>query len=177
MGDVECWLPEKEVFYGDYLTEFRSYIARLHQAFIDDFLKNKPFFRKMPVNIRKHPQVDGQIEAFRHITGKREDHLEGGRALDPERLERVRWARAFIDNYLKCQSCKFEACQGVKVWKEPYKNTFRVHLLLKEERYVVILEERTGYYLLITAFYLNYAHELEKQLRNYERYRRNGQRV
>jgi hypothetical protein len=44
-------------------------------------------------------------------------------------------------------------------------------LLLEEERYMVVLERREGYYLLITAFYFDYNHALRKQLKHYEQYR------
>ena len=60
---------------------------------------------------------------------------------------------------------------GVKVWNEPYKSKTRVHLLLEEERYMVVLEERKRYFLLITAFYLDYDHALQKQLKHYKQYR------
>ena len=38
---------------------------------------------------------------------------------------------------------------------EPYKNTERTHLFNEQERYLIILEERENYYLLITAFYIH----------------------
>ena len=84
--------------------------------------------------------------------------------------ERIRWVRAFIENY-DCDLSKCEDCDGVKIWNEPYKSKTRVHLLLEEERYMVVLEERKGYFLLITAFYLDYDHALQKQLKHYKQYR------
>jgi hypothetical protein len=78
--------------------------------------------------------------------------------------------RAFIENY-DCDPSKCEECDGVKVWNEPYGSKTRVHLLLEEERYMVVLERREGYYLLITAFYFDYNHALRKQLKHYEQYR------
>ena len=83
---------------------------------------------------------------------------------------RIRWVRAFIENY-DCDLSKCEDCDGVKVWNEPYKSKTRVHLLLEEERYMVVLEERKRYFLLITAFYLDYDHALQKQLKHYKQYR------
>ena len=41
----------------------------------------------------------------------------------------------------------------------------RVHFLFEEERYLVILEKRKTYNLLITAYYLEYDNALEKQLK------------
>lgn len=82
---------------------------------------------------------------------------------------RSSWIRAFIENY-DCDSSKCEDCDGVKVWSEPYKSKTRIHLLLEEERYMVVLEKRDGYYLLITAFYLDYENALAKQLKHYAQY-------
>ena len=85
-------------------------------------------------------------------------------------MRRMWWIRAFIENY-NCDSSLCEECDGVKVWREPFKSRTRVHILLEEERYVVILEEREKYFLLITAFYLDYDNALQKQLKHYEQYK------
>ena len=57
------------------------------------------------------------------------------------------------------------------MWREPYKNKERVHLLLEVERYIVILKPRQDYCLLITAFYLEYDHTLKKKVEHYEKYK------
>lgn len=44
-------------------------------------------------------------------------------------------------------------------------------MLLDEEKYMVILEKRKNYYLLITAFYLDYDHALKEQLKHYDEYK------
>ena len=45
----------------------------------------------------------------------------------------------------------------------------RFKILFEEERYVVIIEERTDYCLLITAYYLDADHSLRKLLKEYDR--------
>ena len=95
---------------------------------------------------------------------------DGKRLPDLRRCERIEWIRQFIENY-GCDPALCCDCEGIKVWKEPYKSTFRTHLLLEEERYMVILEVRESYVLLITAYYLGYSHALEKQLKRYQKYR------
>ena len=42
---------------------------------------------------------------------------------------------------------------------------------MEEEKYMVVLEKRDTYYLLITSFYFDYEHSLEKQLKHYEKYK------
>ncbi len=48
----------------------------------------------------------------------------------------------------------------------------RVHFLFEEERYLVILEKRKTYNLLITAYYLEYDNALEKQLKHYNQFKK-----
>lgn len=60
---------------------------------------------------------------------------------------------------------------GVKVWSEPYKGNSRVHILMEEEKYIVVLEQRKSYNLLITAFYFDHEHMLEKKLKRYQKYK------
>lgn len=121
------------------------------------------------MNVRHYPIEYGKEDAFFHTTCK-DYRGQGERAPDFRRCERIRWIRAFIENY-NCDASLCEECDGVKVWREPFKSRTRVHILLEEERYVVILEEREKYFLLITAFYLDYDNALQKQLKHYEQYK------
>lgn len=162
-----CWLPNQE-FYSDY-DSWESYQETLYDIFKTDFLDSHPLFENTRVSVKHYPIEFGKEEAFFHITCK--DYSGNGeRVPDFRRCERIRWIRAFIENY-DCDATLCEDCEGVKVWREPYKNRTRIHILLEEERYLVILEQRPDYFLLITAFYLDYDNALEKQLRHYEQYK------
>ena len=135
----------------------------------NDFLDDYPCFENVRVNVKHYPIEYGKEEAFFHTTCK--DYSgDGERVPDFRRCERIRWIRAFIENY-NCDSSLCPNCDGIKVWREPYKSKTRVHILLEEERYVVILEDRKKYFLLITAFYLDYDNALEKQLKHYNHYK------
>ena len=164
-----CWLPPL-VLYEDY-DEWHLYEDTLYKIFQDDFIVSYPFFKGGRVKVRQYPREYGKEEAFFHTTCK--DYIgEGERVPDFRRCERIRWIRAFIENY-DCDSSKCEDCDGVKVWKEPYKTRTRVHLLLEEERYMVVLEKRDQYYLLITSFFFDYDHALTKQLKHYQKFKDN----
>ena len=82
----------------------------------------------------------------------------------------MRWVRAFIENY-NCDPSKCTGCDGIKIWEKPYKNNQRIHLLFEEERYIVVLERRENYVLLITAFYIEQDHTLEKKVKEYHQYK------
>ncbi len=68
------------------------------------------------------------------------------------------------------ETCHLEN-DGIKVWEKPYKNNQRIHLLFEEERYIVVLERRENYVLLITAFYIEQDHTLEKKVKEYQQYK------
>ena len=163
-----CWLPVLE-FLANYDNDWATYEAALYRIFKRDFIDSHPFYNNTRVSVKHYPIEYGKEEAFFHTTCK--DYVGGGnRVPDFRRCERIRWIRAFIENY-DCDPTRCEDCDGVKVWTEPFKSKLRVHFLLEEERYMVILEKRKDYYLLITAFYLDYDNALRKQLKHYEMYR------
>ena len=163
-----CWLPELELF-ANYNNDWAAYESALYRIFKKDLLDSNPIYKSTKVVAKHYPKEFGKEESFFHITCKKYIGCEE-RVPDFRRCERIRWIRAFIENY-DCDPAKCENCDGIKVWSEPYKNKTRVHLLFEEERYMVVLEKRNDYYLLITAFYLDYDNSLQKQLKHYNQYR------
>lgn len=163
-----CWIPKQELF-DDYDNDWKKYEAGLYEIFKSDFIDSHPSFEGKQVNIRKHPMEYDKEEAFFHVTCQ--DYLKDGeRVPDFRRCERIRWVKAFIENY-NCDKSRCPECKGVKVWSEPYKSTTRVYILLEEEKYMVVIERRDRYCLLITAFYFDKEHSLEKKLKHYEKYK------
>ena len=166
MGD-ECWLPE--LFACDDLSQWEQYENEVYPIFERDFVTSAPTFNGKQVRIRRHPIEDGREGTFWHVTccdyGK-----DGNRSPDPRRCERIEWIRSFIENYNCKESCCAE-CDGLYVWSTQYRrtNSPRFKILFEEERYVVIIEERSDYCLLITAYYLDADHSLRKLLKEYDR--------
>lgn len=163
-----CWLPKLECL-GDYQNSWDIYQDALYDIFKQDFIDSRPIFKGKQVNIRRHPIEYGKEEAFFHTTCQNYSK-NGERVPDFRRCERVRWVRAFIENY-QCNPSLCDSCEGIKVWQEPHQNKMRVHILLEEEKYMVVVELRKTYCLLITAFYFDHDHALEKKLKHYEKYR------
>lgn len=158
-----CWIPPLEIA-GD-KSSWDEYEDILYDIFHDDFIADHPSFKGKRVNVRRHPMEFGKEEAFYHVTCQ--DYQKNhNRVPDLRRCERIRWVRAFIENY-DCDPTLCEDCTGIKIWNEPYKNTQRTHILLEEERYLVVLERRDSYYLLVTAFYIEHDHTLQKKLKKY----------
>lgn len=164
---IECkWLPPLVIYNPN--DGWEKYENTIYAIFCKDFKESYPYFKNKKVKIRFHPIEYGKEEAFFHITCK--DYFkDGDRVPDLRRCERIRWPRKFIENYDCNIQCNL--CDGIKMWDKPYKNTVRTHLLLEEEKYIVVLEKRKNYYLLITAFYIEQQHQLDKKLKEYDKYK------
>ena len=117
MDMAVCWLPELE--YCDDLSQWAEYEEMIYDIFIDDFITDVPQFKGKDIKIREYPRIDGKEESFYHVTCK--DYFKTmERNPDLRRCERIRWVRAFIENY-NCDPKLCEDCEGVKVWCETYK--------------------------------------------------------
>ena len=161
------WLPSLELF-EDYKS-WRSYEEHIYNIFHADFIKTRPLFEGNQVKVRFHPKEYGKEEGFYHVTCQ-DYQKDGERVPDLRRCERIRWVRSFIENY-NCNLDECDECEGIKIWYEPYKSNIRVHILLEEEIYVVVVEKRERYCLLVTAFYIDKRHSLEKMLKRYNKYK------
>ncbi|MBE5767526.1 MAG: hypothetical protein IKM26_01840 [Clostridia bacterium] len=164
---MECkWLPE--LIPCTNWAEFSTYEQLIYSIFKRDFIDSCPSFESKPVNIRREPKVDNREQAFFHVTS-REYKAGEERMPDNKRCERIKWIRAFIEHY-DCDPCLCESCEGIKVWEEPKGNNHRILLYFEEEDYVVVLERRDRYVLLITAYYVDYSHTKKNLLKRYNQY-------
>lgn len=163
----ECWLPE--LVECEDIAKWEAYENLIYQIFKADFIDSHPLFRGTEVRIRKHPMTLEREEAFWHVTCC-DYSKDGDREPDLRRCERIRWIRAFIEN-CDCKRPQCIECDGLYVWSTIYNKTKRprVKILLEDERYVVIVELRERYCLLITAYYLDQNHSLRKLLKEYEK--------
>ena len=165
-----CWLPD--LVERDAFNDWQAYEDELYKIFRETIVDGYPVFKGRPVRIRRHPMEYDREEAFWHVTCQ--DYAKDGKRLpDPRRCERIRWVRAFIDN---CECCRetCRECDGMLMWSAPYKSGQRVKILLEEEHYVVILEPRDNYVLLITAYYIDHEHSLRKMLKEYDAIKQQG---
>lgn len=163
----KCWLPDI-VYFEDYNGDWESYVNTLYAIFKSDFIDSRPIYDGMQVLYNKHPMVEDKEEAFIHIT--HQDYNKNGERLpDLRRCERIGWIRAFIENP-ECGDVDCLDCSGLKIWEEKVRGKMRIHLLFEAERFLVVIERRGAYLMLITSFYLEHNHNMRKKLEKYKRY-------
>ena len=137
-----------------------DYLNRLYKIYVKDFKTTQPLFRGERVGLRAHPITNGFEEGFFHLTSR--DIFHSGfenRKIDYERCKRFRWIRATIENY----GCSLNCCNRILFINDKAKKN-RIKLLFIDERYLIVLDHRKkGYYVVVTAFYLDENHEREFQ--------------
>ena len=165
------WLPD--IVECIDFSKWNEYLDGIYEIFKKDFIDNRPIFEGKCVNFRKAP-MDGKYEhTFIHLTHKDEYHNSSNpndRLPDPRRAERVGWNRAIIENYKCSDTC--ENCDKVLYFEEYYKKNIRVYLLFKDVKFLVIIEKRENYNLLITGYYIEYEHTMKKYIKKYEQYKK-----
>lgn len=166
----ECkWLPD--IIECTNFAKWNEYLDMIYEIFKKDFIDSKPLFEGKYVNFRKAP-MDGKYEhTFIHLTHKDEYHKSANpndRLPDTKRAERIGWNRAIIENFKCEETC--EECEKILYFEEYYKNNIRGYLLFKNARFLVIIEKREKYNLLITGYYIEYDNAMQKYVNKYERY-------
>ena len=172
MIEDNCWIPDLRPCKN--LSQWNQYSRGLYDAFKSDWLNGQPpKFLGKPVQIRYNPKLGGREEGYWHLTCRDYDKAGNGpesRNPDIGRCERIKWPRAFVENYQRCGQCHDGSCSGIIMWQMTAHNgRLRYKLFHRDESYLVVLEERPSYFLLITAFYVTEERELKSIRREYNR--------
>lgn len=150
--------PPLEVFSGDWPT----YEDRIYEVYLDSLVRKPVSFAGRIVKCQYRPATRGKGFGFWHLIseGSREDE----RTPDLRRCERVGWVAWLISN---------AEAEGVRWWRNQRGRAVRVVIWIEAESFAVVLEERPGFYLLKTAYWVK-RHRAEDFRREHAEYwRRN----
>lgn len=151
-------------FRGDFF-KYQDYLYK--EIFKKQLYTKKIYFEGKPVGLKASPFFQEKEDSFYHLTCKDFHWGSEDREPDLRRSERLSWIKPSIETNHD-DACK-KSC--FKRYVREYNNKQRIHLLDIEDRYIVILEERPTFYLLITAFYIEYDNQLNKKIKEYETYK------
>lgn len=156
------WLPGLVIWDQTAGETWDAYEKRLFHVFQQEFGSGGILFHGEPVRFRRMPYTGHYPEAFIHLTTCRQGDDEA-RLSDIARSERIRWPRPVIERHPSCGVCGYSACTKPWVWQTRKK----VKIYLPNQQYLVILEKRSDYWVLITAYHLERSHSIEKITREY----------
>lgn len=153
------WLPEK-ILRCNFSSD-SDFLKEVEDAYKNDFVRGVVCFRTTPVKRKTYPiRHNGEDASFWHITtcGNSED----SRVRSYDRCERIKWPKAIIEN---------EKDFLINVWEEGKKlllhfrfTEFQPH----EKDYLVVLEKRNKYYVLWTAYPIEWEHTRQKYLKRFQ---------
>lgn len=177
MCQFKCkWLSEINTCSD--LSNWKAYQDELYGIYRKMFIENVMFFDGKPIKVKVYPMFEKYETSFIHLICKQENINSidpNDREPDLRRAERLHWIKEIIEKYPCLEKCI--ECEGLLLYKEYYKNRVRVKIFFPKERYIIILEDRCNYYLLITAFYIEETYEdkvIQKIYKRYNEYKKQG---
>ncbi|MEJ5125821.1 hypothetical protein WH367_07155 [Comamonas sp. MYb21] len=127
--------------------EWDEYLNNIYEHYLGDIVHNKLHYQGKPINARYNPETDGKGFSFWHVIS--EGQFEEERLPDLRRCERIRWIRWAIVGAIASDA-------AVLVYKNHRTTkrgtTVRTIFFVEEMSYVVILEERKDFFLLVSAY-------------------------
>ena len=148
------------LYLNKYGGNFNNYFNAVYTVFENHFIKSQPRFHGVRVSAQKFPLVDDIHRTFYHITHEGSD--EQNRSPDMRRMERIKFPKFFV------ASCPH---QELLVWKNQRGRDTRILIFNEAEGYLLVLTERKGYNLLWTAYHIQYNHQKQKYIKEYEAYK------
>lgn len=133
---------------ADTAEQWKAYLDCVYEIFRREVARDGLTFQGLPIKCRYQVPYDGKHASFWHLMS--EGSVEADRTPDLERCARIPWIAWVIQH---------ADDPALVRWWETERNTShgrktRVPLWLHGEDYVVILEKRPDFYLLITTFCL-----------------------
>lgn len=154
------WLPEQISFSKDFSGDWESFFNHVYALFERDFVHDKPIYDGERLGLKRYPEHDGKSATFWHLIS--EGSIESERTPNIGRCERIEWPSSIINAVPN---------QHLKVWIEQRKGEDRIHIWLESENYLVVLNKRTNYILLWTAFHIEREHEKRKYEKRWLKYK------
>ncbi len=144
-------IPPNLMPFSSFGGEWEKYLEALYDIFERDIVNHDLQFRGTLVSARRHPEYDGKRFAFWHMIS--EGNVEDERLPDMRRCERLPQVRWIIENA--------DTVDAIDIWEQT-RGREKNWVLWYEEYYLVVLAQRSGFYLLKTAFCTDRNHRVRK---------------
>lgn len=138
-----------------------DYLDVLYQIFLTDLVRGDLYWKTPDtrLSLRRQPEIEGRHAIFWHIVSGGSD-IETERELDENRCVRIRWIRPILEQFNE----DFPNERLVHWWvsPDPRWRGRRYGLATDNYDYVIFVEERQDYALLISAYYVDRQRRREK---------------
>lgn len=173
MCQFKCkWLPDIIKCNNLSGDGWLKYQEERYAVFRNMFIDNTLRFEDKEIKVKYAPKYGKYETSFIHLICKQEKEIitnPNDREPDLRRAERLHWIKAIIEKYPCLEQCI--NCERLLLYKEYYHNRIRTKIFFPKERYLIVLEDRKNYYLLITAFYIEESYEDKTFQKIYKKYK------
>lgn len=157
------------VHFDASVTTETAYLDSLYQTFQSELVHGNLFWKKPGTSLilRIHPEIEGRHAIFWHIVSGGSD-IETERILDPDRCVRIGWIRPILEQFNQ----DFPAERLVRWWvsPDPRWRGRRYGLATDDYDYVIFVDERADYALLVSAYYVQYPRRRSKFRSEHDQY-------
>ncbi len=148
-----------------------DYIEKAYIIFKKSLIDNEIKYNDKLIKVRELPIEDNKVQGFFHVISEKDKTL-GLRLYKEDRIKYVPYIAEIIKNYNKCKTCSNKTCLKIKIWSAPYKGKIeRIKLYYEQDNYIVILEKRSNYYQLVSAYVVDRKDRKEDILKEYNKYK------
>lgn len=160
MENETSWLPDL-IRIEDFSGDWQKYEDAIYAVFYRDFKKKQHNFGGKPVKIKFGPYSKGKEFTFWHFIS--DGDIEEERIPNLRRCERIAWPGLLLEN---------ANTDRVKLWAE-YRRSKRNYIIATPNfDYLIVLEERNGYFLLKTGYYIESMRKRCNMERAYLKYKK-----
>ena len=171
-GSQEDNMPECKIDNSQYLVEcddlskYKEYEDKLFDIYRKIYEEGQLKYHDIEVRMKHYPPDYGVKTGFYHMICENYNHTgnEDDRKPNFHRCKRIKWAKQFIE------WCS-QNCDKIWIWENERHNKKNILIYCPEKEYLAVLAKRNGYYLLTTAYVVEYANarkDLEKEYNAYK---------
>ncbi|HBZ02646.1 MAG TPA: hypothetical protein DEO83_02385 [Lachnospiraceae bacterium] len=170
MQDNYCKLNKTEYFtecvdYSHY-AEYEDSLFNIYKCLYES---NSLTYEGKEVKMKHYPPDYGERTGFYHMICENYNHTgdENDRNPNFRRCERIKWPKEFIE---WCSN----SCDRIWIWENERHNKKNILMYCQDQNYLVVLAKRNGYYLLTTAYVVQYENARRDLIREYKKYKTNN---
>ncbi len=144
--------------FNDY-PGWNEYIEIIYNVYCKEIRTKQFEYEGKQIALRKYPTYQNKDKGFWHLVT--EGDIEDQRNPDLRRCSHIRWVRYVIDNSHKPE---------INIWKNTRKGKTNICLSTEDFSYLVVLGERNGYVILLSAYPIPEAYKKMKLRKECEQY-------
>lgn len=166
MDKIKCRLQAQDALIEcENFGEYPRYEDKLYEMFLELYENNSIVFRDKPVRMKHYPPDYGIKTGFYHMICENYQHTgnENDRKPNFRRCERIKWAIEIIEK------CSY-SCGDMMIWENERHGKTNVLLFCPTLDYLVVLGKRNGFFLLTTAYPVEYSNRRNDLIKEYEKY-------